>query len=551
MEYDENKINKTREMSGFFSRHQKLIKFMYKGVSCTFAQIRSSAQPDTLAKLAEGINHFLSWIYDERPDQYEPMCLHILEFQTEIYNQRVNMTNEEYVTQRIPLLQKYCQLDSYFTDMICDYVAHNSINNIDESSASTKITLKNVHINIMSAVATAIKFCYVYSSMIRGNMKFDDALRHYIDALIYNVINSALKYFEFDEESTEEEIHEYVDNFIYNLVSKIWDREADSSFKRKFEELGQDNFFYGLKHKISVCAALKKYVPPVLEDDSVVARYMPNGGDPRKLYFTIGKNYKDFQLANRRLAKYIQVTIREIITNQDTKVNIFDINIPEFIVDSTEDRSAKRDVTFYEDKLRHLFESRKITVIQLFNRFVNALDEYPFQMGFIKEFQIHKSHTFNQMILNKCLLSLEGECRVYAELLGVYRKFILLLFYLRVLGRKDLEFMHEKIEIMKMTPSSVSIMNEDQCAEYLKQYPMIDVSPKAFSTLMKMYKNDTNQILVTADDMLDFVSFLNSPARVRNLLFPDIYSDIDEPTESIKMNPQVNRVMAEMRMMFE
>lgn len=537
-----------KSMIGFFYKQQKMIMFSYKGASCKFAQIRSSAQPDTLAKLCAGINHFLRWMLDERPDEYEDMCMYILQYQTNIFNERVNLTNEEYTVQRIPLLQKYCQLDSYFTDHICDYVKHNNIENIDENSASTKITLNNVHINILSAVATCIKFCYIYSSMIRGNMKFDDALRYYIDDLIYNVTVSAMKYWEFGEDMTEEDVHNYMDTFIYDLTAKIWNREADTSFKRKFEEVGQDNFYYGLKHKVSVCAAFKKYVPPIV-DDETARKYMPEGGNPRSLYYTIGKDYKDFKLVNKNLAKYVQATIRNIITTQDTKIDMVDINIPEFIIDSTEERSTRKDVTFYEDKLRHLFELRKVTIIDLFTHFIDALDEYPIMMNFINEFQINKSHTFNQMILNKCLLSLEGECRVYSELLGIYSKFILLLFYLRVMDNPDLDFMHDKIQIMRMTPSSVSMMTEEQCEEYLSKYKIGDVTPKAFSALIKIYKNDQMQMLVTADDMLDFLSFLDSPARIRNLLFPKIYTDEDDVVEHIKIDPHVYNIMNQAKVM--
>lgn len=545
-------LNNEHSMKGFFYKQNKSILFSYKGASCKFAQVRSSAKPDTLAKLCSGINHFLKWMEVERPEKYDDMCLHILQYQTEIFNKKINMSNEEYLVKRISLLQEYCPLDDVFIDNICDYVKHNNLENINETKANTKITLNNLHVNVLTVIATCIKFCYIYSSMIRGNMKFDDALKYYIDILVSNCTKHSFNYWDFGENMTEEDVHNYMDTFIYDLSSKIWNRAADTSFKRKFEEVGQDNFFYGLRHKVLLCSAFKKYVPPVI-DEEVAEKYIGNSAnikdEARKIYYTIGKDYKDFILANKNLAKYVQVTIRKIIIRQDTKAGIADINIPEFIIDTVEERSSKRDVTFYEDKLRHLFELRKVTIISLFKRFIDALDKYPFQMKFINEFQISKSHTFNQMILNKCLLSLEGECRVYSDILGVYNKFILLLFYLRVYEREDLDFMHENINIMRMSPSSVSMMTEEEAEEFLSGYRIGDVTPKSFASLIKIYKHkaDGAHRTVPVEDMLDFLAFLDSPARIRNLLFPDIYSAEDVEPEHISADPHVFNITNQMK----
>ena len=425
--------------------------FHFNGYSINYTVVKSSIQHDTLAKLCSGLNHFLAYYYNTDREEYQRLALHIYKLYADICRDKATLLRPEtYSKNLIPLIVKYCQLDEYLVDRICQYVKDNSIENINNADATTDITLQNEHTNVLACIATAIKFSYLHASLLRGIMKFEETMLEFVDPLMSNVISSAKKYFEFAEDPEDvstyeynelEEMHSYIDNFIIQLVTKTWNGAADPSFKRKFEETGKDTFYYARKHKISIITAFKKYLPPAVDEETAM-KYADSKETAKMVYYTMEKDYRDFKFVSKNLAAYIQKTIRNIITTQDTKVDILDVNIPEFIIDGTDERSVRKDVAFYEDKFRHLFELRKSTAINLFRDIINELSKYDLDMQFIKKFKVGKNHIFNQVVLHKCLLSLTGESRVYSETFGLYNKFLLLLFYLGIKSRPDLSLIH-------------------------------------------------------------------------------------------------------------
>lgn len=536
------------DMHCFFSRHAKKIMFHFNGYSINYTVVKSSIQHDTLAKLCSGLNHFLAYYYYTDREEYQRLALHIYKLYADICRDKATLLKPEtYSKNLIPLIVKYCQLDEYLIDRICQYVKDNSVENINNADATTDITLQNEHTNVLACIATAIKFSYLHASLLRGIMKFEETMLEFVDPLMSNVISSAKKYFTFTEDPEDvdnynynelEEMHSYIDNFIIQLVTKTWNGAADPSFKRKFEETGKDTFYYARKHKISIITAFKKYLPPAIDEETVM-KYADSKETAKMVYYTMEKDYRDFKFVSKNLAAYIQKTIRNIITTQDTKVDILDVNIPEFIIDGTDERSVRKDVAFYEDKFRHLFELRKSTAINLFKEIIDELSRYDLDMQFIKSFKVGKNHIFNQVVLHKCLLSLTGESRVYSETFGLYNKFLLLLFYLGVKSRKDLAFIHRTIDIMLLTPNSMEVVPEADVKEYLQQHGIKDISPRAFNSVLKLYSDERNQIVLSKDDFLDILHFLNSPSRVRHLLFPDTYTDAEDKVDIYKPDPDI------------
>ena len=538
-ENDKNVLVETDGMHCFFSRQGKKIKFNIKSCSLNFTVIRSSIQPDTLAKLCCGLNHFLAYYYATDREEYEKISVWIFGTFCNICNEiKRNVDRSNYLEVKMNMIVKYCQLDPYIIDKICRYVYDNSVDNINDDDATTDITLTNEHTKILACVATAIKFSYLFASLLRDSMKFEQTMLEFIDHLLTNIISVDRNYYavETDDGLTMDEdcdeIHSYLDNFIAQLVTKIWNSVADPSFKRKFEETGQDTFYYARKHKISIITAFKKYVPPVVDLDTG-KEYAADDQNPKMVYYTVGKDYRDFKFVAKNLAAYIQRTITNIITRQDTKVTLLDVNIPDFIIDGSDEKSIRKEAAFYEDRDKHLFELRKKTAVDLFQKIIDELMKYDLDMTFIKKFKVGKNHVFNQFIIHKCLLSLTGESRVYSETFGVYNKFILLLFYLGIKHRKDLSFFHNTVEIMKMDPTPMPTQTDEQIAEYLEEHNIKDISGKAFNAPLKLYASDNNQMVLSKDDFLDMFVFMSSPARVRNVLFPEIYKEEDDIVEDM------------------
>lgn len=533
----------SKGMHCFFGRHQKKIMFHINGRATNYTVIKSSIQSDTLAKVCCGLNHFLAYYYETDRPEYERIALHIYKTYSDIcVDKWYNLKPSNYAETQIPMIVKYCQLDDYLIDKICRYVRDNSVENIDSKDATTDITLNNEHTNILACIATAIKFSYLHASLLRGIMKFEETMVEFIDPLMINVIKLAKQYFDFGSESEDEddleEMHSYIDNFIIQLVTKTWNNAADIGFQRKFEETGRDAFYYARKHKISIIAALKKYMPPAVDDETAL-KYCNSEEDKDKIYYTVGKEYTDFKFVSKNLAAYIQTTIKNIITRQDTKVTILDVNIPDFIIDGSDEKSVRKDVGFYEDKFKHLFELRKTTSVNLFKQIIDELGKYDLDMSFIKKFKVAKTHLFNQFIIHRCLLSLTGESRVYSETFGLYNKFILLLFYLGVKSRPELSFLHRTIDIMLLEPTVMQTQTDEQIEEYLIQHDIREVSARSFNVVLKLYSDETQQIVLSKNNFLDLFYFVSSPARVRNLLFPDTYTDEEDKIEDYEIDPEV------------
>lgn len=534
-------MSKRNEMHCFFYKAQKKIKFEYNKRVMNFTTIKSPIQPDTLAKMCNGLNHFLMFYYDTDIEEYNNISKHIFKTYADICADKLyKLKPETYAQMQMPLISKYCQLDSYLIDRICYYVKNNNVENIVSSDATTNITLNNEHANILACIATAVKFSYIYASLLRGVLKFEEVMVEFIDDLMANVIDGARKYFVISNPDLQNgnsdaaneyidtiDMHSYLDNFVILLVSKIWNTAADPNFQRKFEETGQDTFYYARKHKISMLTSFKKYLPPAIDDEHAM-KYANGKEESKRVYYTLDKDYKDFQFVSKNLAAYIQTVIRNIINKQETKVDILDVNIPEFVIDGTSERTIKKDAAFYEDRFRHLFDARKDTAINLFKQIITELKKYDLDLSFIKNFKISKTHLFNQLVIHKCLLCLSGESRVYSETFGLYNKFLLLLFYLGIKSRPDLDYLHDVVDIMVMNPSNLVSTTDEQIEEFLAENNASDIHPRAFNAVLKLYSNATSQKMLTKEEFLNVFLFLESPSKVRHLLFPNTYTDEED-----------------------
>lgn len=518
----------------FFDAGEKAVELkMGKQRGINFIEFRSSVKGDTLAKLAESLNHILVYFAMKDHDKYEDLVFHIYETHCRLLHEKAEkMKCANYTSSQIPLIVKYCQLDDVIIRYICEYVADNVDNDIDESQSDTLIAINNLLANIITCVIAAGKLSYCYAQILKGSMRSDDAIREYADFLINKVITVAVKYdyFDFSEMGTNKdeiikEIHAVIDNFIFELTAKIWDKQ-DSSFKIKFEEVGQDTSYYSRRHKLSILGAFKKYVPQLVREaegkyDSVDSN--------NAIYYTITKDPRDFRFIHHNLTAYIHTTIDNIIRTQDAKIKLISINIPDFIDDGVNEKSGLKDTNYYEDKLRYLYDAKKSTAVKIFDMITKEIGRYDLNITFTSEFKVSKNHLFNQMILHKCLLSLTGESRVYSELFGLYNRVILLLFYLGVLAREDLKDMWRLLDIMKMETVGEPLEDLEEIEEYLKEKNFTLTTPEAFRSLLTFYRSERQQSLPPdKDKLIKFIELINSPARVRNILLPLIYEAEDD-----------------------
>ena len=83
---------------------------------------------------------------------------------------------------------------------------------------------------------------------------------------------------------------------------------------------------------------------------------------------------------------------------------------------------------------------------------------------------------------------------------------------------------------------------EEQIQEYLTLHDIKDISPRAFNSVLKLYSDDRTQIVLSKDDFLDIFVFMQSPARIRNLLFPNTYTDEEDKDEKHDINPLVHDI---------
>lgn len=541
-------MNTNVEFDKFFQTTAKAVKFNIGRLkSLNFVEIGSSIHDDTLTKLSEGLNHFLIYYAMRDYDEYNRICMHIWKTHNDIINdKKVLLTPELMHINQIPLIQKYCVLDPWIIHRIAKYVKDTVLCNIEEHKSRTNIALTNLQASLLTCIITASKLSFAYSQIIRGKMKVDDAIACYIEQLMHDIIYVSIDYFEdVDPEMKElrvQEMHGEIDTFLHGVSKKHWEHQ-DNGFRIKFEEIGQDTSYYCKKLKISVMGGFKKYVPQQI--DEAKGKYNdPNSKEA--IYYTIGKDPEDFKFAHKNLAAYISASTIEIINGQESKLTLIPSNVMDFLLDGSSERgNSNRDGSLYEDKLRYRTDAKKEATVDLFDMITKEVGTRfaHVKVDYVKEFDVSNSHLFNQMIINRCLLSLTGESKVYQAHLGVFQRVLLLLVYLSIKESPYLQFFNYYADIMRMEPVGEPFMTEDEVKAYLNKFPEFkETTPEAFRSCLVYYHSNNAQRVLRADELLDLMSYLSSPARVRHLLFPNKFSPIDEEEEPMEITDEIKEI---------
>lgn len=532
-------MNNKKEMPMFFTRKERKIYFQYRNMFLEFSRIKTNIHVPTLTKLVEGLNHFLMYFYKYREEEYNEIVDYLFNKNIRIQNDvRTELTEENFLENQIKLVCKHAILDRELIAKICEYVNYTYVSNT-ESESLTDIKFQDIHIKLLTVATVAIKFSFLYSTAFLGtNNKFDDAMTRFIDPLMYEIGEVASNYFNFVNNdgtpTTPEIVRSEIDTFLQDRIEVVWLQKSDSSFRRKFEEIGKDTMYYQVKNKILVYTAFKQYVPPITRDPSVKDKYVTkdNAGDipEMNLIYTYGKDFDDFKFYSLNLTSYIQNTIGNIIKNQDTRAGRGNVNTPEFLSDATDERSLRKDIALYEDKVKYLFELRKDTSLDVFKLFCNEIkrmmNKYNIDnASFISKFKLNKEHYFNQFILTKILLAITGEHNTYKKVFGAYSKFILLVFYLKVMCEEELSWLRPIINVMMCEPVGIDDESLETAKEFLDSEGYSTIPPQSFTLICRLYTdiNSNYQYKITKETLLDLYDFLSDSYKLRNLLFPDRY----------------------------
>lgn len=331
---------------------------------------------------------------------------------------------------------------------------------------------------------------------------------------------------------------------MHELYRKQWQQNG-TKFQAKFEEVGKDVVNLSFGTMLKIFAALRKYVPPLLDLDNPKFSYIPEK-DRTTVYWNINQNWRDFGFVNMNLVGYIRNTISQIIKRQDTKSPIPNVNIPDFIQDSgADDGFVNKEYSLYYDKRKHMYIASKPVTLQLFKdtlRAIDALDEEKeINLAILRDISLSSEHIMNNFILNKILLALTGDCRVYVEQLGAYAKFLLLLFYERIMRDPDLDFFKSIAQTIVMTPTQVPLYDANRLQELISGMKLGDISVDAVGELMPVYTKGEYSVVIDSDTVVDFYVFLSNPSRIRNLLFPTLYADTDTDDTTFKRDRDPNK----------
>lgn len=530
-----------KQFESFFKKVDKDVVFVYKGKSSlTFTKYTDHSNTDTRVKLISGLNHFMRYVYDFRVDDD---IEYINEYITKMYFACINGANsisnsKTYDKDLNKLIIDICSMkDERFLSIIAGYVEHSTDEDLDESKATTDATLLNRDAKCLIAISVPIKFTYLFSSMIRCDMTYNETLLLFMEALTKNTIRALLKEMGLDyDEDAVDQSSTALDEFLFKLVGYHWSLKAKTHYKEKFNSVGIDQMLSTKKNKMDIYSALKKFMP-VCIDKETAKEYSASDKAMAELYWTADKKYEHFRNKNKALTAYIQFVLKNVVCKQDlNKSFLQDINVADILVNSSDESSLRRDNSLYEDKEGHLLEIRQESAKNLFKSTLNALLEYEFDLREeLPKYNVQNNHHFNQFILSKIFLSLTGEQRVYKEFYGPFSKVILALFYVRLLESSELEYFHPLINIMKcMGKPNNDIYKLGQIEDYL-DLNEINVESRLFRLILGVYKHESgDNYILPLKEFTQLFEFLDAPYRVRHLLFPDRFPDTKPERSSIK-----------------
>lgn len=527
---------KKKQYESFFKKIDKDIIFVHKGrSSLTFTKYNDTSATDTRVKLISGLNHFLRFVYDYRS---EDDIEFINKFIVGIFIDCINDANEinnskDYAKDVKRLLIKHCSLDNEtFLEIVAAYVDKTTVMSIEEDKATTDITLLNKHAKALNIVSLLIKFTFLISSLLRCDMTYNETLLLYMDPLSNNAFRAFLKHGEDDfTDADVDALATEIDEFLFKSVTKLWnDHATKKSYVDKFKSIGIDSMTAAKKNKMDVYSSFKKYIP-VCVSHEVAKKYSSSENAMLELYWTADKAFDDFKNVTINLASYMQKTLKNVILGQDLNKQFSqDINVTNILVNSNEENSLRRDNSLYEDKEGHLLELRQASGKALFKMVIEEIEQYEFDIR--KEtpaFNIENNHPFNQFILSKILLSLTGEHRVYKEFYGNFSKVFLALFYIKIKDSDEFNYISDVIDVMKCNGKPNTDIYKLQTIENFLDDVGLKVDPVLFKSILGVYSNaNGDNFILEASQFYKIFKFLESPARVRSMLFPDKYDPEDE-----------------------
>lgn len=545
----------------FVSDFNRSIRFSYGDIELN--KSKSPLATDTFTKLISGLNHFLVYFYHTDIDAYTNIISIIQNTIVNIHNDIVELQDITNVNQHSIeldiLLKKYCSFENNkeLLQYFVRYINDNKVENIDESLARTEITLTNHDANILSTLTIAVKFAFIFSSLMRGNIVFDETLYNFGDAMTQNVIDVYIDMMDSeltkdaDEETIEAlklQVHSNIDNFIYQLVNKVWISTNTTAYRQKFKDNGVDSLDLSKQHKVTILSAFKKYIPPIISAEigrTYIEDSSMSDSDIIKAvwYQETFKDYRDFKFININMMKYVQFTIESIMKKKSTKGTISTINQSDFIFDTAQGIELQQRVNGKPEVDNNIFTKiRKFKAEKFFKHICEKCStDYTEHMDFIKEntklININKNHKINLYIMNVIFLDNLGEYKNIYSLYGEFNKFILMIFYITIKSNNEImeKFNIESVlnsilsEVTQFDTTSINdienIINSNK-EEYSYVNDSTDV--ELINSMCKTYKYKDTYIEVKPREVLDFIYLLNENREyVRSLILPEYYKNID------------------------
>lgn len=554
----------------FFFRKARAIRFqpMYgQAIEC----VRSSSSNNiNIRKIVEGLNHFIEYFYIYDRDTYIELGNYLFYKIVDMFND-VSLLHKEidenFNTKFYELIEKYITFDEWILSKVCEYINVTSIDNIEDSKASTEVTLDNLNCRIIHVLTVLIKLGYIYNGVLNNtnNKKEDDYLQ-FMDKIMDNACNVYAKYYPIDRSIDElkSEIHHFFTEFYINK----WNKENTDNFCIKFAEFGMSEHRLADEARTILWKAFKKYTPPIADpnDPELMKRYgAANDKELMSVIYNYNCNWDDFKFPNKNLSKFITATYDNIVKRQDSRKETPGVNTIDIVQDSFS--QTQKETALYSDKTSFLYTTRIKKAKEIMDMFVLALAGiYKYVLenhgtktadrmsDFVKSsINTSEDHLFNRLIINKCLIAIVGEYKTYSNLIfGKSNQNILALFYLRITMNPELEFLHKICNIITMNDSKIRSTEYSEIElDHLLKHGDLKITKDDFLHLLNVYVGDSSYT-PTIHEVYDILSLLNNPKILRNILFPDQYpieyneeEEINPHTEYITRFPIVNELFRE------
>lgn len=507
-----------------FSRLDHGIQLTFNGANLIFVE-QTQLAFDTLSKLSEGLNHFLEYLYRTSIDNYNEVGSYLLSKLMEIKQESMSVLNndETYMETRDMLIRKHFKPHFKIFQFACEYVSNTSVANADESKVGIEdVAMRNIDCDILHALSVIMKISYIMIADLRGSVKFENYVELFMDEILRDIIKASKDYFDYSVyEYDEDDLHDYIDTVMTSVYRREWIKNTPK-FQTKFEEIGLDVNKFSIKNKVKIFTSLRKYVPALRDMND--PNYIIEGVEPSKVYWTRDKNFEDFALINKNMTSYIRGTSRSICRDQDSRLPIPNVNMPDFIQDGSDDVVIRKEVSLYHDEEKHLYEIKKNETVILFKEVINKLisiddnNDLP-----VKDILKLKDHPLNNYILHRIVYALTGDSRIVCDQLGSLKFMVIFMFY-EIIKTNDSvpQFLKNMIPAMMF-----DVVGQDPILDYdldviLKENG-INIPVDVFRSIMPIYSDGVHSFLLKHEDVIEFYKFMDEPHNVRSIIFPEKY----------------------------